>query len=65
MGKRDVASRVARACYFDELATARALAYPAREAYEAAMNQQDSVYALAFDEHRALVFTRFRPMERR
>jgi hypothetical protein len=58
------ARRVAKAAYFQELATCIALRYPPVVCYDRAAAVLDETYNLALDPMPAEVMTRFRPMRK-
>jgi hypothetical protein len=59
-----VASEVARRCFHQELAAARALRHPPKACYDQACDVLSEVYNLALDPMPAEVMTRFRPMRK-
>ena len=60
-----IARRIAAKCYFDELATARALGHGCVSAYASAFHAMDAVYRDAFKMDMPATLTRFRPIGER
>ncbi len=64
MSAEDIASRVAKAAFHQELAACIALRHPPSFCYERACLVLDETYNLALDPMPAVVMTRFRPVEK-